>query len=220
MQIYSVDFFMTAFFTRIAHRGVLVVGGGVSLADGTVPATAMVTTAVAVGSVSISWRPSRGGEAGGLQMGNVSMQQYWCMTTRQHVHTWRTRFLALFTCAQPGDPAGPQAQYRPTPRMVRGSCLYSLPPRLLSPPGGFCPLWIRCHVEPRLLGPSWLQPRRWGGGGPAGGCRVAAGSSGTTLCAPAEGFQLAAAEQSLFSTKSSRILTSLGGLHAENSPGT
>jgi hypothetical protein len=75
MQTYSVDFFMTAFFTRIAHRGVLVVGGSVSPADGAVPATAMVTAAEAVGSVSISWCLGRGGEAGGLQLGHVSMQQ-------------------------------------------------------------------------------------------------------------------------------------------------
>jgi hypothetical protein len=211
---------MTAFFTRIAHRGVLVVGGGVTPASGAVPATAMVTAAEAVGFVSISRHPSRGGEAGGLQTGNASMQLHWCMTTWQHLRTWRTRFLALFACAQPGDPAGPQVEYRPTPRMVRGSCLYSPPPRLLSLRGGFRPLWTRCRAEPRLLGPSWLRLRRWGGGGPVGGCRVAAGSSGTALCAPIEGFQLAAAEQSLFSTKSSQVLTDLGGLRAENSPRT
>jgi hypothetical protein len=186
MQTYRVDFFMTAFFTRIARRGVLVVGGGVSPDGGVVPATAMVTAAEAVGSVSISWRPSRGGEAGGLQMGIVSMQQYWCMTTRQHVHISRTQLLVLFVCAQPGDPAGPQAECRLTPQTVRGSCLYSPPPQLLSPPGGFRLLWTRCRAEPRLLEPSWLRPRRWGGGGPAEGCRVAVGSSSTTLCAPAE----------------------------------
>jgi hypothetical protein len=65
---------MTAFFTRIARRGVLIVGGGVTSAAGAVPATAMVTTAEAVGSVSTSGRPGRGGEAGGLQTENVSMQ--------------------------------------------------------------------------------------------------------------------------------------------------
>jgi hypothetical protein len=140
VQTYNVDFFMTALFTRIAHRGVLVVGGGVTPASGAEPATAMVTAAEAVGFFSISGRPGRGGEGGGLQTGNVSMQQYWCMTTRQHLRTWRTRLLALFTCAQPGDPAGPQAEYRPTPRMVRGSRLYSPPPQLLSLLGGFRPL--------------------------------------------------------------------------------
>jgi hypothetical protein len=76
MQTYSVDFFMTAFFTRIARRGVLVAGGGVTPADGAVPATAMVTVAAAAGSVPISWSLGLGGEAGGLQMENVSMQQY------------------------------------------------------------------------------------------------------------------------------------------------
>jgi hypothetical protein len=55
MQTYSIDLFMTAFFTRIAHRGVLVAGGGVTPADGAVPATAMVTVAGATGSIPISW---------------------------------------------------------------------------------------------------------------------------------------------------------------------
>jgi hypothetical protein len=76
MQTYSVDFFMTAFFTRIAHRGVLVADGGVTPADGAVPATAMVTVAAAARSVPISWSLGLGGEAGGLQMENVSMQLY------------------------------------------------------------------------------------------------------------------------------------------------
>jgi hypothetical protein len=76
MQTYSVDLFMTAFFTHIAHRGVLIVGGGVTPADGAVPATAMVTVAAAAGSVPICWSLGLGGEAGGLQMENVSMQQY------------------------------------------------------------------------------------------------------------------------------------------------
>jgi hypothetical protein len=79
MYTYSEDLFMTAFFTLIA-RGVsttaLVAGGGVTSAGGTVPATAMVTDPVAdaVGSVPISWCSSSGGEAGGLQMDNVSVQ--------------------------------------------------------------------------------------------------------------------------------------------------
>jgi hypothetical protein len=54
---------------------------------------------------------------------------------------------------------------------------------------------------PRLLEPSWLQLWRWGGGGPAEGCRVAVGSSGTILCVPTEDFQLAAAKHRSFSTK-------------------
>jgi hypothetical protein len=123
------------------------------------------------------------------------------MTTSKHIHTWWTRLLALCVCAQPSDPAGPQAECRPTPRMVRGSCLYSPSPRLLSPPGGFRLRWTHCRAVPQLLEPSWLQLRRWGGGGPAEGCRVAAGSSGTILCVPTEDFQLAAAKQSSFSTK-------------------
>jgi hypothetical protein len=45
---------MTAFFTRIARRGVLVVGGGVTPASGAVPAMALVTAAEAARFVSIS----------------------------------------------------------------------------------------------------------------------------------------------------------------------
>jgi hypothetical protein len=54
------------------------------------------------------WMPGLGRRSWKTAKGNVSMQQHWCMITRQHLHTWRTQFLALFACAQPGDPAGPQ----------------------------------------------------------------------------------------------------------------
>jgi hypothetical protein len=205
MYTYSEDLFMTAFFTLMA-RGVptmvLVAGGGVTSAGGAVPAMVMVTDPVAeaAGSVPISWRLVSGGEAGGLQTENIRVQQYGCMTTRQHIHTWRTRLLALFVCAQSGDPAGPKAEYRSTPRTVWGSCLFSPPPWLPFPPGGFRLQWTRCREDPRLLEPSSLRLRCWGEGGPVEGCRVAEGSCGTTLCAPTEGFQLAVAEQNLFST--------------------
>jgi hypothetical protein len=88
MYTYSEDFFMTAFFTLIP-RGissmVLVAGGGVTSAGGAVPAMAMVTAPVpeADGSVPTSWRSGSGGEAGGLQMGNVSVQQYRYLTIQQ-----------------------------------------------------------------------------------------------------------------------------------------
>jgi hypothetical protein len=78
---YSEDFFMTAFFTLRA-RGisttVLVAGGGVTLASGAVPATAMVTAPIAVvdGSVPTSWHLGSGEEADGLQKDSVSLQQY------------------------------------------------------------------------------------------------------------------------------------------------
>jgi hypothetical protein len=81
MYTYSKDLFMTAFFT-ITARGVptmvLVAAGAVTPASGAVPATAMVTDPVAeaAGSVPISWHPGSGGEAGGLQTENVSVQQY------------------------------------------------------------------------------------------------------------------------------------------------
>jgi hypothetical protein len=76
MQTYNIDFFMTAFFTRIARRAVLVAGSGVTPADGAVSTTAMVTVTKAAGSVPISWSLGLDGEAGGLQMENVIIQQY------------------------------------------------------------------------------------------------------------------------------------------------
>jgi hypothetical protein len=116
MYTYNKDLFMIAFFTLIV-RGVptmvLVAGGGVTSAGGAVPATAMVTDPVAeaAGSVPISWSSGSGGEAGGLQTDNVSVQQYCCMTTRQHIHTWKTQLLALSVCALPDDPAGPRQSF-------------------------------------------------------------------------------------------------------------
>lgn len=81
MYTYSEDLFMIAFFTLMA-RGVptmvLVAGGGVTPTGGVVPATAMVTDPVAeaAGSVPISWHRGSGGEVGGLQPENISVQQY------------------------------------------------------------------------------------------------------------------------------------------------
>jgi hypothetical protein len=141
-------------------------------------------------------------------------------STSQQTHTWKTRLLALSACVSPDDPVGPEAEFRSTPRPVRGSCPSSPPPQFPSLPGGSRPPWIHCCAEPGLSEPSLLRQRRWGEGGPAEGCRVAASSCGTTLCAPADGFQLVAAEQSLFPTKSSRILTCSGGLREENKLGT
>jgi hypothetical protein len=81
MYTYSEDFFMTAFFTlraRAVSTKVLVAGGGITPAGGVVPATAMVTVPIAEadGFVPTSWRSGSGGEAGGLQIDNVSVQQY------------------------------------------------------------------------------------------------------------------------------------------------
>jgi hypothetical protein len=75
---YSEDFFMADFFSLRA-RGfiatVLVAGGGVTPADGEVPATAMVTIPVDVVDRSVPansapitfWRLGSGGEVEGLQ---------------------------------------------------------------------------------------------------------------------------------------------------------
>jgi hypothetical protein len=64
-----------------------------------------------------------------------------------------------------------------------------------------------------------LQPRRWEGDGPVGGCQVVVDNSGTTLCVPAEDFQSAVTkQQNLF--QSTRILTGFGGFCEENNFGT
>jgi hypothetical protein len=76
VQTYSVDFFLMALFTRKACRGVSVAGGGVSPANGAVPATAMVTAAVADGAASSSSGMVREEEAEGLQEDIVSTSQY------------------------------------------------------------------------------------------------------------------------------------------------
>jgi hypothetical protein len=71
-QTYSADFFLMAFFTRKASRGVFVAGGGVSPASGAVPAMAMVSTVVADGAVPVSSGSVLGEEAEGLQVDTVS----------------------------------------------------------------------------------------------------------------------------------------------------
>jgi hypothetical protein len=156
MQTHSVDFFMIAFFTRKARRGVPVSGGGVSPAGGAVPATAMVTATVVDGADPTSSSSVLGGEAEGLQMDTVSMQQYPCLATQQgsKTHTWKTRLLVLSACAPPDVPAGPKSKLRSTPRLVRGSYPSSPPPRFLSPPGGFR---LREEVvRPRDVGLRWV----------------------------------------------------------------
>jgi hypothetical protein len=56
-------------------------------------------------------------------------------------------------------------------------------------------LLFRRFVELWMLEPSLLLLRRWEEGGLVGGCRVVVDCSDTTLCIPAEDFQLAVAEQ-------------------------
>jgi hypothetical protein len=75
-QTYSVDFFLMALFTRKACRGVSVVGGGVSPANGAVSATAMVTAAVADGAAPSSSGSAREEEVEGLQEDIVSTTHY------------------------------------------------------------------------------------------------------------------------------------------------
>jgi hypothetical protein len=65
-----------ALFTRKACRGISVAGGGVSPANGAVPATAMVTAAAADRAFSSSSGSARKEEAEGLQEDSVSMTRY------------------------------------------------------------------------------------------------------------------------------------------------
>jgi hypothetical protein len=217
---YSEDFFMTAFFILRA-RGfsttVLVAGGGVTPAGWKVPTTAMVTilsevldgsvlavyVASSAGTSSPAklvpvtfWRLGSGREAEGLQNRQCkhATTLLFDNSTGQQLHTWGVRLHVLCVCALSDNPEGPLATLRSTPRMIRGSCS-SLSLRLPSPPGGSRFQWSRCRAEPRLLEPFLLRLRRWGEGGPVGGCRVVVDSSGTTLCVPAEDFQLTAEEQ-------------------------
>jgi hypothetical protein len=83
MQTYSVDFFLTALFTRKACRGVFVAGGGVSSASGVVPATATVTAAAADGAAPTSSGSVLEEEAEGLQVDTVSTSQYRHTTIQQ-----------------------------------------------------------------------------------------------------------------------------------------
>jgi hypothetical protein len=153
MCTYSEDFFMADFFSPRA-RGfiatVLVAGGGVTPADGEVPAMAMVTIPVDVvnGSVlAVSaappagtsspansapinfWRLGSGGEAEGLQNRQCkhSTTSIFGNSTGQQLHTWGVRLHALYVCALLDDPEGPMARLRPTPRMIWGVILLRLP---------------------------------------------------------------------------------------------
>jgi hypothetical protein len=65
-----------ALFTRKACRGISVAGGGVSPANGAVPATAMVTVAEADGAAPSSSGSAREEEVEGLQENIVSTSQY------------------------------------------------------------------------------------------------------------------------------------------------
>jgi hypothetical protein len=72
-QTYSINFFLMAIFIRTACRGVPVVGSGVSLASGAVPAMAMVMATTADGVVSSFSGSPREEEAEGQQEDTVSM---------------------------------------------------------------------------------------------------------------------------------------------------
>jgi hypothetical protein len=177
-----------------------------------VPATVMVTAFVVEangsapvaevdGSVPTSSR-SGSGEVDGLQMDTVSVQQYrYLMTLRfpfahnlMNLRDRRQSFGQLHEWSGGVVPS----------RLPLGFPLRQGAPAF----SGLAAEWTRCRAEPQLLEPSSLRLRCWGEGGPVEGCRVVEGSSGTILCVPAEGFQLAVAEQqNLSSTKSSQILT-------------
>jgi hypothetical protein len=74
-QTYSTDFFLKAFFIRMARRGVPVTGGGVAPACDVVPATAMVIVAAVGGLASPSSGLARVEDAEGLQEDDISTTQ-------------------------------------------------------------------------------------------------------------------------------------------------
>jgi hypothetical protein len=74
-------------------------------------------------------------------------------STRQQTHNWKTRLLARSSCVSPNDPAEPEAEFRSTPRLVRGSCPSSPPPQFPSLPGGSGPPWTHYCAEPGLSEP-------------------------------------------------------------------
>jgi hypothetical protein len=75
-KTHNVDFFLVAFFTRQARRGMPVADGEAWSADGGVPATAIVTAAAAEGSVSSRSGSDPDGRAGRLQVNSVSIQYH------------------------------------------------------------------------------------------------------------------------------------------------
>jgi hypothetical protein len=145
---------------RIAHPGVLVVGGGVSPADGAGAHHGnghrrrgrwLCFHFLAPGPGWRSWRTANG---------KCWHATIWVYDNKAACSYLEDSIFCAFRLRATRRPCRTVEEYRPTPRMVRGSCLYSPPPQLLSSPDGFCPLWTRCRAEPQLLGPSWLRPRR------------------------------------------------------------
>jgi hypothetical protein len=163
MQTYSVDFFLTALFTRKACHDVSVAGGGVSPAGGVVPATAMVTAAVANGPAPSSSGSVLGEEVEGLQKGHCQRITILMFgnSPKHQINTCKIRLLQLFASAPTDDPAVPKVELRSTPRLARRSCPFSPLLRLLSPPGGSRPPWSRCYAEPGLCEPSLLRQWHW-----------------------------------------------------------
>jgi hypothetical protein len=109
VQTHSVDFFLTAFFTRTALCGVSVGGGGFSPAGGAVPATAMVTVVVADGAAPTSSGSVWEDEAEGLQVDTVSTSQYQHTTIQQSGKSVPERF-DCFSFPLPHQPTTLQYQ--------------------------------------------------------------------------------------------------------------
>jgi hypothetical protein len=137
---------------------VLIAGGGVTPADGEVPATAMVTipaevvdgsgpavsaappvgTSSPMNSALITfWRLGSGGEAEGLQNRQCkhSTTPIFDNSSEQPLHTWGVRLRALYVCALPDDPEGPMARLRPTPQMTGELFFFAFPSVTLSAKG-------------------------------------------------------------------------------------
>jgi hypothetical protein len=106
-KTHSVDFFLAAFFTRQARQGMPVADGEAWLADGGVPATAIVTAAAAEGPVSTPSGSVPGGRAGRLQEDTVSMQHhYLAKKAIQYLEDSTSCALRLRTCRWPFGTGG------------------------------------------------------------------------------------------------------------------
>jgi hypothetical protein len=183
-----------ALFTRKARRGISVVGGGVSPANGAVPATAMVTAAVADGAASSSSGSAQEEEVEGLQEDIVSTTHHQHIAIQQDNNKYPEDSISCTfrfrTILQPCGTSGKASANSTTgseelSRRASPSASSSTWGLVSSVARRSCPVVLLLQ----LCEPFWLLQQRWGGGGLAGGYWVTAGSCGIVRCVPAEGSQ-------------------------------
>jgi hypothetical protein len=189
-----------------------------------VPATATVTASIAEadGSVPTSSRSGSGGEAGGLQMDNISMQQYRYSKIQQG-NKFIPRRLDYMRLPFAHHPTTLRDQ-RQSFGQLHGWSGEVVPSRLSF---GFLFCQGALTFNGLAAGQSLSCLSRLCLGCGAGEKGVRLRDVGlwrvalVQLCVSLHKVQLAvAAQQNLFSIKSSRVLTGFGGFCAENSCGT